>query len=336
MVFSFEKIAGQIKEKIDKADKILLSLHRGPDGDSIGSCLAMKKYLENQGKKVKLISSSPVPQSFDYLPLEEIDHFQFTDLDLTEFDLFIFLDSASWQMVNQDINEDTPRPGKEKVVNIDHHPTNKKFAGTNLVISNSASTTEIVYDLFKYWQVEISQDIARFLLVGIVTDTGVFRFTNVKSETLKKAAELIDLGANLNVIAFNYLRRNKLDKLKFWGVVLDNLKVDEENGFAYSFVPYSQAAEYFDDNYTREYKSGAASVFMAGIEDTEFGVIMVEEKKGRLSGSIRSRREVDVSKIAADLGGGGHAAAAGFKLEMSFDQAVKKVLDLARKHSTVD
>lgn len=330
----FEKLAGEIEEKIDQADKILLSLHRGPDGDSIGSNLALKKILEKKDKKVSLISSSPVPQAFDYLSLEEIRHFQFTDLALDKYDLFIFLDSASWQMVNESIDDQTELPAKEKVINIDHHPTNEKFAGTNLVISSSASTAEIVYDLFRHWQVDIDEIIALYLLVGIVTDTGVFRYTNVNSQTLIKAAELIDFGADLEVISFNYLRRNQLDKLKFWGVVLENLKVDEKSKFAYSFVSYKQAKKYFDDNYPREYKSGAASMFMAGIENTQFGVIMVEEKEGKLSGSIRSRRDFDVSKIAVELGGGGHAAAAGFKLEMSFDQAVKKVLDLAKKYST--
>jgi len=329
----FERKAEEIKKKIDGAERVLLSLHRGPDGDSIGSNLALKSFLEKKGKKVKLISTSPIPPSYDYLPTDEIDHFQFLDLNLEKYDLFIFLDSASWQMVNEKIDEDTELPAKNKIINIDHHPTNKKFADTNLVIPGRASTAEIVYDLFKFWQVSITKEIAQYLLVGVVTDTGVFRYTNTRPSTLKTAAELMEKGADLDIIVFNYLRRNEPDKLKFWGVVLENLEVDEENRFAYSFVPYEQAEEYFDDSYPREYKSGAASMFMAGIEGTDFGVVMVEEEKRKLSGSIRARADFDVSKIAAELGGGGHAGAAGFSFQMPFDQAVEKVLAVAKKHA---
>lgn len=329
----FEELGSQIKQKIDEADSILLSLHRGPDGDSIGCCLAMKKYLESQAKEVRLISSSPIPPSYDYLPTDEIDHFQFLDLNLEKLDLFIFLDSADWQMVHEKIDDNTKLPSKEKVINIDHHGTNSKYGGINLIVDDSASTAEILFDLFKLWQVKLDKVLAQYLLVGVVTDTGVFRYTNTSSSTLKTAAELMERGADLDVIVFNYLRRNKPEKLRFWGVVLENLEVDEKNKFAYAFVPYSQAKEYFDDNYPREYKSGAASLFMAGVEGTEFGIVMIEEEEGELSGSIRSRRDFDVSKIAEELGGGGHPGAAGFSLQMTFDKAVKKVLTTARKHS---
>ncbi len=329
----FEMKAKAIKEKIDEAENILVSLHRGPDGDSIGSCLAMKKYLESQGKKVRLISSSPIPPSYDYLPTNKIDHFQFLDLDFDKYDLFLFLDSADWQMVHEAIDNETELPAKEKVINIDHHGTNDKFGGINLVVSKSASTAEIVFQLFKLWQVEIGQKLAQYLLVGVVTDTGVFRYSNTRPETLKTAAELMERGADLDIIVFNYLRRNEPEKLRFWGVVLENLEVDEDHRFGYAFVPYEQAKEYFDDNYPREYKSGAASMFMAGIEETDFGVVMVEEEEGELSGSFRARTDFDVSKIASELGGGGHPGAAGFKVEMPFDKAVKKVLTVARKHA---
>jgi len=332
----FKKKAEEIKDKIGGADKILLSLHRGPDGDSIGSCLAMKRYLESQGKEVRLISSSPIPPSYDYLPTGQIDHFQFLDLDLDKYDLFLFLDSADWQMVHPEIDEGSNLPGKEKVINIDHHGTNSRYGGVNLVVDNSASTAEIIFDLFNFLQAKIDADMAQYLLVGVVTDTGVFRYTNTSPSTLKTAAELMERGADLDIIVFNYLRRNVPMKLKFWGVVLKNLEIDEEHRFAYAFVPYEQAREYFDDNYPREYKSGAASLFMAGIEGTDFGIVMVEEEEGELSGSFRARTDFDVSKIAAELGGGGHPGAAGFKLKMAFDKAVKKVLTIARKHSKKD
>lgn len=328
-----EKLAGEIKEKIDEVETILLSLHRGPDGDSIGANLAMKRFLENQGKKVRLISPSPVPRAFDYLPADEIDHFQFLDLDLDKYDFFLFLDSADWQMVHEEIDDQTELPPKEKIINIDHHGTNEKFAGVNLVIPKTASTAEIVFDLFKAWQVEIDQDMAQYLLVGVVTDTGIFRYTNTNPKTLRIAAELMELGASLDKIVFNYLRRNEFEKLKFWRVVLENLDIDKKNKFAYSFVPYRQAKEYFVDNYPREYKSGAASLFMAGIEGTDFGMVMVEQKKGELSGSLRARTDFDVSEIAVALGGGGHPGAAGFKLEMPYGEAVEKVLTTAKKHA---
>ncbi len=329
---SFRNKAKEIKKKIDQAERVLLSLHRGPDGDSIGSSLAMKHYLEDQGKEVKLISPSPFPQAYDYIPTDEVDQVQFMDVDFNSYDLFIFMDSASWQMVNEDIDEDTALPDKEKVINIDHHGTNTNYGGINLIEERS-STAEIIYDLLKEWSYDINSQIAQYLLIGVTTDTGVFRYTNTTPSTLKTAAELMEQGADLDVIVFNYSRRNKIDKLRFWGVVLENLEVDEDHRFAYSFVPYDQAKEYFDDNYPREYKSGAAALFMAGIEGTDFGIVMVEENKGELSGSLRSREDFDVSVVAEELGGGGHPGAAGFKLKMDYLQAAKKVISAARKHS---
>jgi phosphoesterase RecJ-like protein len=328
------KTAKKIKAKIDQADSILLSFHRGPDGDSIGANLAIKRFLEDQGKEVRLISPSPAPQSFDYLPIDEADHFQFMELDLAKYDLFIFLDAASWQMVNENIDQDTKLPDKSKVINIDHHRTNTKYGGMNLVDLQAASTAEIIFDLFKLWQVEIDKQLAQFLLVGVVTDSGVFRYTNTDAKVLRTAAQLLDCGADLNEIIFNNLRRNEFEKLKFWGIVLGNLEIDEKHKFAYSFVPFNQAKKYFVDNYPREYKSGAASLFMAGIEGTRFGIVMVEEGKNKLSASIRSRQDLDVSEIAKELGGGGHPGAAGFKLKMPFEKATKKVLSIAKKYST--
>ncbi len=330
-----QQIASEIKKKIDQADRILLSLHRGPDGDSISANLAMEYFLEQENKQVKIISPTQVPETFNYLiETKEIEHLKFTELDYEQFDLIILLDSASWRMVSPKFGENQPLPPQRKIINIDHHQTNKQMGGINLVVPELASTAEILYQLFSAWGVEIDQKMAQLLLVGVVTDTGVFRYTNTSAKTMKIAADLMQKGADLDQIVFNYLRRNRFDKLKFWGVVLENLEVDEENRFAYSFIPFEQAKQWFVDNYPRDYRSGAASVFMAGIEGTEFGLIVIEEEKGELNGSLRSRKDFDVSKIAAELGGGGHPGAAGFKVSLPFEEAKKKILKIAKKYSS--
>jgi phosphoesterase RecJ-like protein len=329
-----KKIASQIKKKIDQADTILLSLHRGPDGDSISSNLAMKYFLDKEDKEVKLITPTQVPENFDYLPdTDQVEHLVITNLDYDKFDLIILLDSASWRMVSPRFNKNKRTPVREKVVNIDHHQTNKEMGGINLVVPELASTAEVLYQLFKVWNTEINSQLAQLLLVGVVTDTGVFRYTNTSAQTMKIAADLMEQGADLDQIVFNYLRRNEFNKLKFWGIVLENLERDEENGFAYSFIPFDQAKQYFVDNHPRDYRSGAASVFMAGIKGTEFGIIAIEEEKGELSGSLRSRKDFDVSQIASELGGGGHPGAAGFKVSLPFEEAKNKILKTAKKYT---
>src|SRR4030042_6555005 len=166
----------QILEEIKSAKNIVINCHRGPDPDSIGSALAMYRVLKNMGKNVEVICpSSELYESLNYLPdYKEIQkNIDFSTFDFSKFDLFITLDSSSFDMVSGHKNTQIP---KIKIINIDHHLTGTKYGYINLIDDILTSTGELLYRIIKDWEIEIDIPIANYLMAAIVGDTGAFRF----------------------------------------------------------------------------------------------------------------------------------------------------------------
>lgn len=320
-----KKTSDQILQSINRANKILLTLHVSPDGDCVGAVLAMDLFLRQIGKKTKIISYSKIPKSFLYLPgMADVEIANIAKINLSEFDLYISLDAADKIMITK--SEFPKIPERMKVINIDHHVTNPNFGDLNLVEVVS-STSEMIYDLFKKWKVTIDKQIAKLLFLGIFSDTGCFQYPLTSAKTFLIASSLMKKGADLNESVLTQFRSYNFKTLKYWGKVLDNMQIDESRKFVISVVT---ASEIRDLGIESEDIEGAASLFAPVTLGTEFGII-IDENEGFVKGSLRSRASFDVSKIAADLGGGGHKQAAGFVLKMPLDEAVKLVLETARK-----
>lgn len=322
------KQAGRILEKIQKADNILLSLHISPDPDSVGSNLAMYYALKQLGKKkIEVISPDPPQDKLNFAPgFEKIKHEDITQKDLSSFDLFLSIDQTPVLMTRK--RQLPVFPENLSMVIIDHHANIKGLEMGDLVLSDSSlgSTGELLYNLFSQWKVRFNKEIATNLLIGIVGDTGAFRFPNTTAETLQAASALMDRGAPLSEIASNLFFKNKFRVVKFWGRVIATMQLEEVGGrtLAWSALPHSVVKELGISA-----REGAASVILQTIEESDFGLIMVEEEEGVIRGSFRSRSEIDVSKIAGYLGGGGHPKASGFKVTFEkggFEDAVKEVL----------
>ncbi|MDO8551574.1 MAG: bifunctional oligoribonuclease/PAP phosphatase NrnA [bacterium] len=311
---------------IYKAQKILISLHRNPDGDSVGSCLAMYEYLTSLGKKITFISPSKISDNFDFLPnIKKVKIVDFLNLKDEKFDLFICLDAGGlYQLVD---NQQLPEYCEKiwPIINIDHHKTNKNYGAVNIVDEKSSSTSELLYDLLQRWGIEIDKALALPLLTGIVSDTGGFRYSNTRQKTLETASILMSCGVDLYTIMFNIFRRNDLKALNYWGLVLNKLTINKKDKYV------SVALSYKDEDrenleVSESYREQAASHFLAVVEGTDFGYILEEEKKGLIRGSLRARTDFDVSQIAVALGGGGHAGSSGFTIKnMSLEEAQKKV-----------
>jgi len=322
-----KKTAIKILSEIKKAKKILLTVHVSPDQDSVASVLAMELVLRRMGKKTKIISFSQIPSKLKFISgTERIETADFAKIDFSEFDLFIALDSAQERMITRSHFPES-FPSNFKIVNIDHHITNTRFGDINLVVPTS-STTEILYQLFKIWQVKIDKTLARLLFYGIFADTGCFQYSSTSVETFKIAADLIEKGASLNEAVLVSFRSYSLKTLKYWGRVLDNMQTDGSGKFIWSKISKKEREELGVEVTEVE---GAANFFAPIVSGTEFGIILMEEE-GLVRGSLRSRDVFDVSKIAVELGGGGHKAAAGFSLNMSLAEAEKEVLGAARKY----
>jgi len=323
------KESKRILAEIKKAKNILLNCHKGPDPDSIGSALALYMVLKNMGKNVEIICPNPI---FDYIKFlknaDKIKTVNFSDFDFTPYDLFITQDSGSWQIVSAD--ENFPLPNIP-IIAIDHHITNEKFGKINLIRSEISSNAELLYLILTDWGVEIDKDIALALLTGIISDTGVFRYPGITSQTFKIASKLTELGADNNLIVSKIYFDMEFNALQFYGEILHLMEFDEEHKFIWSAIPYEKFKEYGSPY---DAKSMVAGAFAQSVHGANFGIIIVEDSKNKISVSLRSKKGYDISGLAVKLGGGGHESAAGASIEnLEFEKAVERVLEEARKHA---
>lgn len=320
----------KLLERVREAKKILINCHYKPDADGIGSALAIYLALRKLGDfEIELICPSKIPESYNYLPgSEKIKQVNYSEFDFSKYDLWIIPDAANWWQISGVL--DFSPPGV-KVINFDHHETNE-VGFENLIVSKGlSSTAELVYGVFEDWGVELDKDMATAILSGIIGDTGVFRYTNVTSRTLEISKKLMDLGADKNMIVSKTYGSIPFNEIKFWGRILDLMQFEKGYNFVWVAVSLDEYEKY---GRPVEAKSASASNFASVVEGTDFGIIIVEEKKDFVTCSFRSRGDFDISPIAAELGGGGHKEAAGARIiGLSFDEAVKKVLDVARKYA---
>jgi bifunctional oligoribonuclease and PAP phosphatase NrnA len=319
---SFEEIF----EKIKNSENILMSLHRGPDGDSLGSCCAMKYFLEKLGKKVKIISSDSLSNNLLELYFSREVEFgiDISEMNLENFDLFLSLDINKKEMLTE--KEDFEFPKNISVINIDHHETNSYFGTLNYVSSRKTSTCSILLDFFENKNIEIDREIANRLLLGICTDSLFFRARHAE-DALKESSKLIERGGDYNFILNNVLLKEKLELRKFFCLVINNLKEIKNKKLGYSVIAYDEIKNLNLTN--SEIRLGVQEI--AFIDKFDF-VFTLIETKNFIKGGFRSNYGFDVSKFAEELGGGGHKSASGFFLsKMSLEEAEKKVLEVIER-----
>lgn len=316
-----------ILEEIKKAKRILINLHRGPDPDSYGSAFALYYFVISLNKKAEVVVSSDSELSDFLSSLEDSHIINFVDyskLNFNNYDLFISPDSGSWQQI---VNNNLVKIPDIPIIVIDHHPTNEKFGKLNFIEAKASSCSEIIYKLFQDWNFDINSKVAKILLTGIVADTGAFSFSD-NAETLRIAANLIDLGASKTEIITKMFRNKKFETLKYWGKCFDLLEFDQENMFVWLATPFEIESKYKIND------SNFSTMFANIVDGTNFGVVMSEDEPKSLKISFRSRNNFDVSAIAQELGGGGHKTAAGAKVDgLDFNEAVEKVLAVCRKYA---
>ena len=321
------KESEKILKEIEKAKKILVNCHRGPDADSVGSALALSMALKNMDKDVSVICPSDVPADLNFLNgADQIKRVNFSTFDFSSYDLFLVIDSSTYAMVTG--LKDSDKPSIDTIV-IDHHISNERFGKINLIDAEITSTGELLYKVFEDWGISPNKEMGECLLTGIIGDTGSFQYQNVGEGTLRIAASLMDLGADKDKIIYNIYRNIDFKEVKMWGKFIESMKI--EDNFVWSAIPLSTYRDFGEYPYAKE---DAANLFFPIVKGTDFGIVMVETNDGVLSVSFRSRSGFDVSKIAQEVGGGGHKAAAGARIEgLLFDLAVDKVLTAARKYA---
>jgi len=319
----------EIWEKIKSSDRVIISLHVKPDGDSIGGCCAMKYVLEkNLNKKVDLISPDLIGgtlKNLDYTK-DIIFHKDLQDVSFKEGDIAICIDSGGKQMFSNKKNFELPK--NVFLINIDHHQTNSFFGNLNYVDPEKASACDILVEMFKKVGIKFDRELGRRLLLGICTDGGFFTFDTNPEDAMRNAVFLFDNGVNyIEDILKPVKYRMPLNYMRAVAMTVNKLKINVEQKFAYSILSYKDIKSI---GLTKEEIRGPINELQY-IEEFDF-IFSLTELEDQIKGSFRSKKGVDVSLFAKELGGGGHKPAAAFVLKkMPLEEAEKKVLEVIKK-----
>lgn len=320
MIQQIKTQGAQIKDEIDKAQKVLLHLHRYADPDSVGSALAMRLALLSMGKTVTVISGdNPIPSELSFLSgYTEIENKSFELVDLDQHDLFISLDSSSPSQITKNIELQFPL--RIPTVVIDHHATNSAYGKINLVVPESPSTAEILFELFEEWKITITKEIATCLYAGIWGDTGGFRWESTGESTFMIAARLAATGVDVGLTAY-YLDSNKMKVIRAYAQMLEGSET--YYGGKVVVVELTSERAKTDGLEVKEItRAGDMAKLLCSMANDVAIVVFVEDapdeslvKVSFRSNNLMLTKTYDVSKLAVSLGGGGHVRAAGASMK---------------------
>lgn len=294
----------EVIDCISRSNNIAISFHVSPDGDSIGSSLALMHGLRKLDKKVSIICNETAPAIFNFLTgIDEINISNgYIDSDV---DCLIILDCGNVKRINCNTNNIDNR--KYTLINIDHHLSNDFYGDINIVDSSYCAVGEMIYLLLSELSIEIDTNISMSLYTSIITDCGSFRFSNTTALTHKIAAELISMDINFPDIHRLIYENKKLSLVKLSGRIIDNMYL-ECNGKVCIIEIGKQLLEEFSVD-----SSDVSDLISVGteIEGVEV-VIFIKEQGDNKKVSLRSKTSFDVRMLAEEYGGGGHSKASGF------------------------
>lgn len=319
-------VYNQIINSINKYHSVAIISHEKPDGDCLGSQLALGLALDSMGKKVFFLNRDSIPTQYEFLPGNN----RISDClnEAIANSIVIFVDCADDSRAGFD--------GKlfkdSIVINIDHHVSNNNFGNINWVDPDKAATGEMIYELIKLLNVEITPDIATCLYTAISTDTGSFIYSNTTAYTHQIAAEMLRYGAMHDSLRINYYENKPLSRLLLLQKSLQSLKIIENGTVAYMTLSLkdfqdAQAGDEDTDGLVNNIKS---------ISGVETAILFREINHDTIKIGFRSKNWFDVNKLASHFGGGGHVRAAGATVKDSLDSCVEKVIAKAIDDLRID
>ena len=313
MDFSLERTA----KLLQSSNTIILTAHIQPDGDCLGSMLALNHYLVAIGKNVKMVLDDDIPTLFNFLPGQQA--IVKPTKKVISADLLIVLDASDIERIGK-VKEHVKAP----ILNIDHHISNTKFADYWYIDQHSAATGEIILQLLTLLKATITADMATCLYTAIATDCGFFRYANTSVQTMRYAADLMECGAQPTIIS-EYMETKPLESLLTLSKVLETITL-HHNGKIATITVLPDILTSLDStegfiNYPRV------------IEGVEIAIMFKVMNEGMIRISFRSKT-TDVSQLALTFGGGGHARAAGCAIRGTIDDVTQQVLAVVVKQLT--
>jgi phosphoesterase RecJ-like protein len=296
----------RIAQLIETHRRFLLLGHVDPDGDCIGSMLAIAAYLRGRGKEVGCFTPGDMPDIYLALPLATL-FMREERLSAFAADMVFALDSPTPARTADLVG----REGGAPIVNIDHHPTNERYGGINVVDERASATSILVYRLLAAIAPDrITPEMADYLYLGVLMDTGGFRFQNTNAEALAMAARFVELGARAHELAREFIYVKKLSTLRLLARSLESLEVRGGGRIALMHISRSMLAEAGAEMSDTEGFVDYAS----SIDDVELAALFREVGDREIRVSLRSRNDFNVASLAERFGGGGHRNAAGLTI----------------------
>jgi bifunctional oligoribonuclease and PAP phosphatase NrnA len=310
---------GQVIELIEKHERFAITSHIRPDGDSLGSSLALCWILRGLKKDAEVITCDDVPHAYSKLPGADFIRVV-KDLD-QPYDAVFVIECS-----------DLSRPGlpslkDQFVVNIDHHSTTALFGDINWIDSTAAAVGEMIYNLAKAIGAKITPEIASCVYAALLTDTGSFHFSNTTERTFKIASELVRHGAQpaklSQAIFYNY----PYAKVRLTAAVLSTLERDESGRIAWM----TMTKDAMEESGASEDDSDGIINYPLTVGDVEAVAFFREMTDSSYRISLRSKNRVNVARVAEQFGGGGHCNAAGFMARAGYDQLTREVIEKLRE-----
>ncbi|MEW6448232.1 MAG: bifunctional oligoribonuclease/PAP phosphatase NrnA [Bacillota bacterium] len=315
-----------VARKLTEGQRFLVTGHIMPDGDCVGSMLAIGLALERQGREVSFALPSPVPRIYYFLP--GVDRIKVNPPPAqlcTEagFDLVLIMDTSVPERLGElgGVVQKLRQAGSTTVL-IDHHVSAVPYADFNYIDPGAAAVGEIVHDLLKSLGWEIDKDIADCLYVTVATDTGGFRFETTTAATHRRVAEFIEAGVNVREISLRIFEEKPLKSISAVKAALNTLELSPCGRVAWMTMDLNVAKQLeLEDEHT----DGVVN-YGRSIKGVEVALFFREVEAGRVKVSFRSKNYVDVSRLAMQFGGGGHSRAAGALVEGNVDQVRQAVV----------
>lgn len=313
-------------DRMINSRSLFLATHVHPDGDAIGSLIALGKGLRQYGKCVYMYNESPIPAVYRFLP--GVEQIRQSLPAASEWDTAVILDCGDLERIGTAAGF---VDGLPQVINIDHHVTNTQFGHHRIVDPAACASTEIVYRLLKRLNVNFEAAIATSIYTGILTDTGSFRFANTNSAAYAICAEMVRCGVDPYTVAQHVYGTYSLGRIKLLNMALDSIEISANGKLSLMTVTRDMFAE-TDTN--PEDVDGMIN-YAKRIEDVRVAALIMENANGaakkRFHVSLRSDGTVDVAEIAASFGGGGHFSAAGFGVESSLEGLKEAINSIAER-----
>jgi bifunctional oligoribonuclease and PAP phosphatase NrnA len=311
----------EFKARLHSATAVLIGTHLNPDGDALGSALALSHYLWSEGIKNEVLCHHAAPYNLQFLP--EVGRVRSEPV-LEGHDLAVMLDLNNFERLGK------VGPYFEAIkplVLVDHHvPSENDPGDIRFVDVQAPATAVLLARLFRQMDVAISPAMATCLLTGIVTDTGSFRFRNTSAESLEIGAHLLECGADINRVSEEVFGRKPLSGLRLLGVMLETMQLELDERLVYGVLPHSA----FRETGANDEETEGFVNEMLSVRTVEIAALFRETKPGWVRVSLRSRGDYDVAAVAREVGGGGHRNAAGCSFESTPEEAVNDLIPRLR------